>query len=184
MVNRARKSEVVQHRQYLQDSYSIGAFHAMKKGILTSISAVNEGPNPFTMSSFGLSLFSVAASTINRKFFTKVQLENGKIYEGVSINTFELKHKIYPLIFAGDAPNTAMGMMLLWANQSGMLMKTTMQKATWISHAAHARGNWSLDHHDASQHGLSRCCYFLAFVMGFIFLFTIFSLVLWGASRP
>ena len=41
-----------------------------------------------------------------------------------------------------------------------------------------------LDPHDASQHGLSRRCYFLAFVMGFIVLFTVFSLILWGASRP
>ncbi|KAJ7966603.1 Late embryogenesis abundant protein [Quillaja saponaria] len=31
---------------------------------------------------------------------------------------------------------------------------------------------------------LPRRCYFLAFVLGFIVLFSLFSLILWGASRP
>ena len=31
---------------------------------------------------------------------------------------------------------------------------------------------------------LPRRCYVLAFVLGFLVLFTIFSLILWGASRP
>ncbi|XWS14718.1 hypothetical protein CRYUN_Cryun35bG0032800 [Craigia yunnanensis] len=32
--------------------------------------------------------------------------------------------------------------------------------------------------------GLRRRCYFLAFVLGFFILFSMFSLILWGASRP
>ncbi|XVE55873.1 hypothetical protein DITRI_Ditri03aG0192200 [Diplodiscus trichospermus] len=32
--------------------------------------------------------------------------------------------------------------------------------------------------------GIPRRCYFLAFVLGFFILFSIFSLILWGASRP
>jgi hypothetical protein len=32
--------------------------------------------------------------------------------------------------------------------------------------------------------GLPRCCYVLAFVLGFFILFSIFSLILWGASKP
>lgn len=40
-------------------------------------------------------------------------------------------------------------------------------------------------HGDGIQHGLStRRCYFLAFVVGFFMLFSLFSLILWGASRP
>lgn len=35
-----------------------------------------------------------------------------------------------------------------------------------------------------SQKGLSRRCYLLAFVLGFVLLFSLFSLILWGASRP
>ncbi|KAK7271212.1 hypothetical protein RJT34_26922 [Clitoria ternatea] len=36
------------------------------------------------------------------------------------------------------------------------------------------------DHHNT----LPRRCYFLAFVVGFLLLFSLFSLILWGASRP
>lgn len=36
---------------------------------------------------------------------------------------------------------------------------------------------------DNDGHGLSRRCYFLAFIFGFFALFTLFSLILWGASR-
>ncbi|TYH67852.1 hypothetical protein ES332_D06G217300v1 [Gossypium tomentosum] len=66
-----------QTRDYFEDAISIASFHAMKN-----------------------------ASTIDRKFSTKVQLGNNKIYEGVSINTFDLKNKTYPMIFGGDAANT------------------------------------------------------------------------------
>ncbi|KAJ6685883.1 LATE EMBRYOGENESIS ABUNDANT (LEA) HYDROXYPROLINE-RICH GLYCOPROTEIN FAMILY [Salix purpurea] len=34
------------------------------------------------------------------------------------------------------------------------------------------------------QKGLPRRCYFLAFVLGFFILFSFFSLILWGASKP
>lgn len=37
---------------------------------------------------------------------------------------------------------------------------------------------------DESQKGLSRRCYVLAFVLGFFVLFSLFSLILWGASKP
>ncbi|KAF2296157.1 hypothetical protein GH714_036414 [Hevea brasiliensis] len=90
---------------YFNDSIAIGTFHAMKNGILTSTSAGNEGPLPASIKNFSPWSLSVAASTIDRKFETKVQLGNKKIYEGVSINTFDLKNAMYPLIYGGDAPN-------------------------------------------------------------------------------
>lgn len=34
------------------------------------------------------------------------------------------------------------------------------------------------------EKGLPRRCYFLAFVLGFFVLFSFFSLILWGASKP
>jgi hypothetical protein len=37
---------------------------------------------------------------------------------------------------------------------------------------------------DDGRHGLTRRCYLLAFVVGFFVLFSFFSLILWGASRP
>ncbi|XP_043713847.1 uncharacterized protein LOC122662314 [Telopea speciosissima] len=37
---------------------------------------------------------------------------------------------------------------------------------------------------DGTEKSLSRRCYLLAFVLGFIILFSLFSLILWGASLP
>ncbi|KAJ0100789.1 hypothetical protein Patl1_06474 [Pistacia atlantica] len=48
---------------------------------------------------------SVAGSTIDRKFVAKVNLGNGHVYEGISINTLDLKGKMFPLIYGGDAPD-------------------------------------------------------------------------------
>ncbi|KAA8534157.1 hypothetical protein F0562_031650 [Nyssa sinensis] len=94
---------------YFSDSIAIGAFHAMKNGILTSTSAGNKGPGLASIVNFSPWSLSVAASTIDRKFFTKVQLGNNMVYEGVSINTFDLNNDMYPLIYGGDAPNTTGG---------------------------------------------------------------------------
>ncbi|XVE69288.1 hypothetical protein DITRI_Ditri09bG0139800 [Diplodiscus trichospermus] len=91
---------------YFSDPIAIGAFHAMKEGVLTVTSAGNEGPERSSISNVSPWSLSVAASTIDRKFFTKVKLGNSQIYEGTSINTFDLKKKMYPLIYGGDAPNS------------------------------------------------------------------------------
>ncbi|KAI3465341.1 hypothetical protein Pfo_022004 [Paulownia fortunei] len=37
---------------------------------------------------------------------------------------------------------------------------------------------------EESRKGLPRRCYFLAFVVGFFVLFSLFALILWGASKP
>ncbi|CAN1192024.1 hypothetical protein LINPERHAP2_LOCUS41348 [Linum perenne] len=37
---------------------------------------------------------------------------------------------------------------------------------------------------DLPPHGMTRRCYFLAFILGFLLLFSVFSLILWGASKP
>ncbi|TYH51825.1 hypothetical protein ES332_D10G306200v1 [Gossypium tomentosum] len=94
---------------YFNDSIAIGAFHSMKNGILTSNSAGNSGPQLASITNVSPWSLSVAASTIDRKFFTEIKLGNGEIYKGTSINTVELKHNLYPLIYGGDAPNTKKG---------------------------------------------------------------------------
>ncbi|KAJ1389148.1 Peptidase S8/S53 domain [Sesbania bispinosa] len=94
---------------YFRDSLSIGAFHAMRNGILTVYAAGNSGPAIGSIDNFSPWSISVAASTLDRKFVTKVQLGDNRTYEGISINTFDLKGEFYPIIYGGDAPNTSAG---------------------------------------------------------------------------
>ena len=53
----------------------------MKKGILASTSAGNDGPDPASIKNFSPWSLSVAASTIDRDFFTKVQLGDSNVFE-------------------------------------------------------------------------------------------------------
>ncbi|GMI87188.1 hypothetical protein HRI_002388200 [Hibiscus trionum] len=94
---------------YFEDPIAIGAFHAMKNGILTSNSAGNGGPALASVTNLSPWSLSVAASTIDRKFVAKVQLGNGQIYEGATINIFDLEGKMYPFIYGGEAPNATIG---------------------------------------------------------------------------
>lgn len=71
-------------RDYFADSIAIGAFHAMRAGILTSNAAGNDGPDFLTITNFSPWSLSVAASTIDRKYTTKVQLGDGEIYKVTS----------------------------------------------------------------------------------------------------
>ena len=59
------------------DSIAIGSFHAMWEGILTVQAAGNNGSRS-SVFSVAPWLFSIAASSIDRKFISKVDLANGK----------------------------------------------------------------------------------------------------------
>ena len=63
---------------YVQDSISIGAFHAVRKGIITVASAGNEGPDMASVFNTAPWLVTVAASGIDRAFRSIVELGNGK----------------------------------------------------------------------------------------------------------
>ncbi|CAD5335309.1 unnamed protein product [Arabidopsis thaliana] len=89
------------------DPIAIGAFHAMAKGILTVSSAGNSGPKPTTVSHVAPWIFTVAASTTNRGFITKVVLGNGKTLAGRSVNAFDMKGKKYPLVYGKSAASSA-----------------------------------------------------------------------------
>ncbi|KAL9402436.1 hypothetical protein Peur_006285 [Populus x canadensis] len=79
-------------RQNFNDSIANGAFHAMKNGVLASISAGNSDPDPAKVSNVSPLFLPVAASTIDRKSLTR----------GTSIYTFTLEHDMHPIFYAGD----------------------------------------------------------------------------------
>ncbi|XP_008245822.1 PREDICTED: subtilisin-like protease SBT4.4 [Prunus mume] len=85
------------------DPIAIGAFHAMKKGILTVQSAGNSGPGNGTVSSGAPWILTVAASSIDRKFITKAVLGNETNLVGISVNSFESNESSYPLIYGKKA---------------------------------------------------------------------------------
>ncbi|CAH2069452.1 unnamed protein product [Thlaspi arvense] len=89
------------------DPIAIGAFHAMMKGILTVVAAGNNGPKDRTVSSVAPWLLTVAASTTNRGFVTKVVLGNGKTLVGKTVNAFDMKGKKYPLVYGKSATSSA-----------------------------------------------------------------------------
>ncbi|KAJ4712934.1 putative Cucumisin [Melia azedarach] len=95
--------------EYVEDPIAIGSFHAMRHGILTSNSAGNSGPMPYTVSNYAPWTLTVAASTIDRKFIAQVVLGNGQVYTGLSINSFNMYGTSYPLIWGGDAANYSAG---------------------------------------------------------------------------
>ncbi|KAL5991706.1 hypothetical protein ACLOJK_012616 [Asimina triloba] len=86
--------------EYNQDSVAVGAFHAMKRGILTVQAAGNEGPPVATIASMAPWIFTVAASTIDRRFFDRIQLGNGQTLVGDAVNMFESDGKMHPLVNA------------------------------------------------------------------------------------
>ncbi|KVH92105.1 Peptidase S8/S53 domain-containing protein [Cynara cardunculus var. scolymus] len=92
-------------QELFEDGLAIGSFHAMRKGILTVQSAMNEGPNPQTLGSIAPWILTVAAGTKNPDLITPIRLGNNM---GVSINPFTLD-RMYPLVYAGDVPNIMAG---------------------------------------------------------------------------
>ena len=66
---------------YFRSVNAIGSFHAVQRGILTSFSAGNRGPNALTVRNVAPWSLSVAASTIDRDFLNNVKLGNNKTYQ-------------------------------------------------------------------------------------------------------
>ncbi|CAN4117288.1 unnamed protein product [Withania somnifera] len=83
--------------EFFKDSIAIGAFHALKKGILTTCAGGNSGPDLGTIENVAPWIFTVAASSIDRQFETDGMLGNGVPISGISINTFEPTEKWFPL---------------------------------------------------------------------------------------
>ncbi|KAM1131205.1 hypothetical protein ACFX19_046463 [Malus domestica] len=97
------------------DPIAIGAFHAMKKGILTSQSAetIFNSYKVGHVSSVAPWIFTVAASTTDRRIIDSTVLANGKkLVVWHSTNTFTLNGTNFPLIYGKDASRTKCSQML------------------------------------------------------------------------
>ncbi|XVF70558.1 hypothetical protein PTKIN_Ptkin11bG0171400 [Pterospermum kingtungense] len=91
--------------EFFDDGFSIGAFHAVKKGISVVISAGNTGPTPGTVTNMSPWMFTVGASTIDREFTSYVELGNKQQrFKGSSLASVTMiSNKSYPLISAETA---------------------------------------------------------------------------------
>ncbi|KAJ6817274.1 subtilisin-like protease SBT5.3 [Iris pallida] len=84
-----------------QDVFSIGSFHAFRKGVVVSASAGNDGRPGSAVNVFPW-IITVAASSIDRKFNSYVFLGNSQILRGTSLNPTGL-HRSYPIIYGSSA---------------------------------------------------------------------------------
>ncbi|KAJ6895542.1 hypothetical protein NC651_021911 [Populus alba x Populus x berolinensis] len=92
-----------QAQEFDNDVIAIGGFHSMAKGILTLQSAGNDGPVSGSVASVAPWIFTVAASSMDRRIIDKVVLGNGKTLVGNSVNSFSLKGKKFPLVYGKGA---------------------------------------------------------------------------------
>ncbi|KAM1400547.1 hypothetical protein ACFX2I_027565 [Malus domestica] len=92
---------------YVSDIIAIGAFHAIKKGIITVASAGNDGPNLGSVLNHAPWLVTVAASGIDRDFISKVHLGNGKDVSGIGVSMFSPKKNLYPIVSGVDVAQSS-----------------------------------------------------------------------------
>uniref|UniRef100_A0A803N1F0 Uncharacterized protein n=2 Tax=Chenopodium quinoa TaxID=63459 RepID=A0A803N1F0_CHEQI len=95
---------------YYMDTVSVGAFSAMRKGILVSCSAGNAGPDSGSLSNIAPWITTVGAGTIDRDFPAYVTLGDGRNFTGASLYSGKpLPNKLLSLIYAGKASNMTNG---------------------------------------------------------------------------
>ncbi|KAM3284807.1 subtilisin-like protease SBT5.6 [Capsicum chacoense] len=86
---------------YTQNGIAIGSLHAVKKNIVVSCSAGNEGPIPSTVGNVAPWIITVGASSIDRVFSSPIMLGNGMIIEGQTVTPIR-RRRLHPLVYAGD----------------------------------------------------------------------------------
>ncbi|KAA8519247.1 hypothetical protein F0562_013503 [Nyssa sinensis] len=88
---------------YFNDGLSIGAFHAVKNGIVVVCSAGNSGPTAGSVSNVSPWMITVGASTMDREFQAYVELRNGLRLKGTSTSKPLPEDRFYPLISSAQA---------------------------------------------------------------------------------
>ncbi|CAN4111372.1 unnamed protein product [Withania somnifera] len=90
---------------FKDDPIAIGAFHAAERGVVVVCSGGNEGPDPYTVTNSAPWIFTVAASTIDRKFQANVILGNNVYLKGTGISFYTSgRSKTFPLAFGENIP--------------------------------------------------------------------------------
>ncbi|XP_024540708.1 subtilisin-like protease SBT4.8 [Selaginella moellendorffii] len=125
---------------YDGDSISIGAFHAMQKGIFVSCSAGNGGPGFQTIENSAPWILTVGASTIDRKFSVDIKLGNSK--------TVQVKGKIVLCKYSpGVASSSAIQRHLKELGASGVILgiENTTEAVSFLDLAGAAVTGSALD---------------------------------------
>ncbi|KDP41723.1 hypothetical protein JCGZ_26741 [Jatropha curcas] len=87
---------------YVEDPVAIGSFHAVTKGISVVCSAGNSGPYHQTVINTAPWVTTVAASTIDRAFPTRITLGNNQTVVGQALYTGKNADKFYPVVNGED----------------------------------------------------------------------------------
>ncbi|KAI3976642.1 hypothetical protein MKX01_008500 [Papaver californicum] len=88
---------------FYNDPVAIGSFHAIEKDILTSHSAGNTGPSQQSVTSTAPWLFTVGASSTDRRLADLLVLGNGETFwYGYGVNAFNLNEVKFPLLDGGN----------------------------------------------------------------------------------
>ncbi|GLJ10279.1 hypothetical protein SUGI_0125350 [Cryptomeria japonica] len=91
---------------FYQDSYAIGAFKAMRKGVSVSFSASNNGPVDSTITNTAPWVITVGASSMDRRFPATVTLGNLEIYRGSSLSKAGQVTQQLPLVYISQNKST------------------------------------------------------------------------------
>ncbi|KAL2460081.1 Subtilase family protein [Abeliophyllum distichum] len=91
---------------YVDDTVSIGSFHAMAKGISVVCSGGNNGPYSETVVNTAPWVITVAASTIDRAFPIIITLGNNQTFVGQALYMSEDLDKFYPIVYGEDIMST------------------------------------------------------------------------------
>ncbi|KAJ6805050.1 uncharacterized protein M6B38_181920 [Iris pallida] len=90
---------------FYRDSIAIGAFGAVRHGVVVSCSAGNSGPGEYTAVNVAPWILTVGASTLDREFPADVVLGDGSVLPGVSLYAGEPldSTELLPLVSGADA---------------------------------------------------------------------------------
>ncbi|CAL5053774.1 unnamed protein product [Urochloa decumbens] len=95
---------VGQEPELHEDLVAIGAFSAVRRGIVVSAAAGNDGPGEYTVKNGAPWFITVGASTINRRFEASVVLGNGDAVTGASLYVGQQTGQVtLPLVYSKDA---------------------------------------------------------------------------------